>query len=265
MTEANRAYEAGDTDALRRILDEFHDGADAIVGEGVGAELIRIIRQISEAKERITTIEQELATLRQSELAQLVQDDEKAKQEGRDLLAELAAVIRKRIQRAEQELTLEGPTDFGEASRWFRKAAAQGHAAAQLYLGAAYERGEGVDRNLAEAAHWYRMAGEQGNQEAQLGAGAAYELGLGDEQDWEAVGWCRKAAEQGYPAAQASWLTHCSSSARLSTKVAFHAVILTWIYETCVRPMARPITTRHKAPIRFRYFRIRCHPSANRL
>ena len=40
MAEANRAYEAGDAEALyRRILDEFQDGADAIEGEGIGAEL----------------------------------------------------------------------------------------------------------------------------------------------------------------------------------------------------------------------------------
>ena len=29
MAEANRAYEAGDAEALQRILDEFQDGADA--------------------------------------------------------------------------------------------------------------------------------------------------------------------------------------------------------------------------------------------
>jgi uncharacterized protein YhaN len=49
MAEANRAYEAGDVDALQRILNEYQDSADAVDGEGVGAELIRIIRQISQA------------------------------------------------------------------------------------------------------------------------------------------------------------------------------------------------------------------------
>ena len=103
MAEANRAYRAGDADALRRILDEYDDSADAIPGEGVGAELIRIIRQISQARKRVASIEQELATLRQSEIAQLVQDDEKAIKEGRDLLAELADDVRKRIELARQE------------------------------------------------------------------------------------------------------------------------------------------------------------------
>ncbi len=38
MAEANRAYQAGDADALQRILDEYHEGADAVEGEGIGAE-----------------------------------------------------------------------------------------------------------------------------------------------------------------------------------------------------------------------------------
>jgi peptidoglycan hydrolase CwlO-like protein len=103
MAEANRAYKAGDAAALRRILDEYDNSADAIPGEGVGAELIRIIRQISQARAHIASIEQELATLRQGEIAQLEQDDEKAKQEGRDLLAELATAVRGKIELARKE------------------------------------------------------------------------------------------------------------------------------------------------------------------
>src|SRR6185436_3113622 len=61
MAEANRAYETGDAEALQRILNEYQDGADAVEGEGVGAELIRIIRQISMAKSRVAAIELELA------------------------------------------------------------------------------------------------------------------------------------------------------------------------------------------------------------
>ncbi|MGA3008134.1 MAG: hypothetical protein ABSE59_09615 [Opitutaceae bacterium] len=36
MTEANRADAAGDAETLRRILDEYQDGADAVEGEGIG-------------------------------------------------------------------------------------------------------------------------------------------------------------------------------------------------------------------------------------
>jgi hypothetical protein len=103
---ANRAYEAGDAEALRRILDEYHDGADAVKGEGIGAELIRIIRQISQAKDRIAAIERELETLLASEIAQLKRDAEKAEREGRDLLAELAASLRGQIEAAEKQFKI---------------------------------------------------------------------------------------------------------------------------------------------------------------
>lgn len=103
MAEANRAYEAGDAAALQRILDEYQDGADAVEGEGLGFELIRIIRQISLAKTRVSAIEQELATLRQSEIALLQKKAEEREQEGRDLLAELAAAVREQIERVREE------------------------------------------------------------------------------------------------------------------------------------------------------------------
>jgi hypothetical protein len=103
MAEANRAYEAGDTEALQRILDQYLDGADAVEGEGIGAELIRIIRQISLAKGRLSAIEQELVTLSQSEIALLKRQAEEREQEGRDLLAELATAVRAQIESVRKE------------------------------------------------------------------------------------------------------------------------------------------------------------------
>jgi predicted nucleic acid-binding Zn-ribbon protein len=101
MAEANRAYETGDADALHRILNEYHEGV--IEGEGIGAELVRLIRQISHAKERIAAIEREVETLLESEIAQLKRDAEEAQQKGRNLLAELAASIQGRVNVAKEE------------------------------------------------------------------------------------------------------------------------------------------------------------------
>jgi len=98
MAQANAAYSQGDAEALQRILDEFGNSPESVQGEGVGAELVRIIRQIHQARKNIAAIENELSSLRASEIAQLKQDAEAAQQEGRDLLAELAADVRKRIE-----------------------------------------------------------------------------------------------------------------------------------------------------------------------
>jgi hypothetical protein len=103
MAQVNEAYSQGDADALQRILDEFSNLPESVQGEGVGAELVRIIRQIHQAKKNIAAIEQELNCLRASEIAQLKQDAETAEQEGRDLLAELAADVRERIDGAKKK------------------------------------------------------------------------------------------------------------------------------------------------------------------
>jgi len=112
MAEANRAYETGDAEALKHILEDYQDGADVIEGEGIGAELIRIIRQISRAKQTIAAVERELARLRQTEIGELLKQTEEAEQVGRDLLAELAAAVREEIERTKKEYALQtdGPT-----------------------------------------------------------------------------------------------------------------------------------------------------------
>ena len=101
MAEANRAYQAADAEALQRILEDFHYG-EAVHGESAGAELLRLIRQIRDGKQRLNNLEQELSTLSRSEIARLRKDVDVAAQQGRDMLAELAGVIFGQIQRAEK-------------------------------------------------------------------------------------------------------------------------------------------------------------------
>jgi TPR repeat protein len=84
-----------------------------------------------------------------------------------------------------------------EAILYFRKAAEQGHAEAQLRLGSNYEFGEGVAKNPLEAAKWYRKVAEQGNLGAQMALARMYASGDGMAKDpAEAAKWTRMAAEQ---------------------------------------------------------------------
>jgi DnaJ-class molecular chaperone len=103
MAQANEAYGRGDAEALQRILDDYDESSESVPGEGIGAELIRIIRQIHQAKKNIAAIEQELASLSASEIARLRQDVETAHQQGRDLLAELAVTVGEQVVRARKE------------------------------------------------------------------------------------------------------------------------------------------------------------------
>ena len=92
---------------------------------------------------------------------------------------------------------------YSEAVPWYRKAAEQGYAEAQYWLGMCYYCGAGVTEDKTQAAAWYRKAAEQGYAEAQSWLGGCYEHGWGVTKDeTHAVTWYRKAAEQGYAAAQ---------------------------------------------------------------
>jgi TPR repeat protein len=93
--------------------------------------------------------------------------------------------------------------DYVEAAKWFRKAAEQGEAEAQYYLGRLYEKGQGVTEDNQQAVQWYRKAAEQGHAQAQLQLGGMYQRGAGISQDQSAaLKWFFKAAEQGHAPAQ---------------------------------------------------------------
>ena len=70
-----------------------------------------------------------------------------------------------------------------EAVMWFRRAADQGNASAQFYLGVMFDEGKGVPQDYAEAAKWYRRAAEQGDAQAQYNLALSYARGEGTEAD----------------------------------------------------------------------------------
>ena len=89
MAEANAAYAGGNPEQLRKLLLEWKADPDAIRGDDIGARLIRAIRMIARAKNRIREIRIEMKSLRASDLYFLRQRSERATHEGRDLLAEM--------------------------------------------------------------------------------------------------------------------------------------------------------------------------------
>ena len=51
--------------------------------------------------------------------------------------------------------------DYGEALKWYRRAADKGYALAQYNLGLAYEHGHGVTADAQKAIKFYLLADEQ--------------------------------------------------------------------------------------------------------
>jgi hypothetical protein len=105
MTEANLAYEKGDEAKLREILEEYDSNPDLVVGNDTGAELVRTIRRISLASSNIKKIEQEIADLNNSELAQLRAKVSEGSRNGNDVLGQLAETLKRKIQDRRQYLS----------------------------------------------------------------------------------------------------------------------------------------------------------------
>ena len=102
------------------------------------------------------------------------------------------------------DITVDGESvsrDYALAAKWYRKAAIQGNAWAQLRLGTMCRNGDGVPVNPAIAVGWLGLAAEQGNTEAQQQLGEICSDGEGT-QKLLAAEWLRKAADRGNAIAQ---------------------------------------------------------------
>ena len=79
---------------------------------------------------------------------------------------------------------------------WLDKAV-EGDASAQFWLGAAYERGDGIKQDFAQAIKWLLKSARQGNVDAKNLLGQMYEDAEGFPRDYvKAAGWYRAACEQ---------------------------------------------------------------------
>ena len=94
--------------------------------------------------------------------------------------------------------------DIAKVFEWYQKAAEQGFVKAQYELAYMYEQGEGVKKDIAKAFQWFQKAALQGDEDAQYELAYMYEKGKGVEEDKaKAFEWYKKAALQGHVDAQA--------------------------------------------------------------
>jgi hypothetical protein len=97
MKEANDAYQRGDQEALRRILEDYENSPESVQGRGIAADLVRVTRQIKQVNTRLLQIERDITAVMNSSVGKLKSNADEAFAEGRDLLAEMAADLRRRI------------------------------------------------------------------------------------------------------------------------------------------------------------------------
>ncbi|MEO6391896.1 MAG: protein kinase [Pyrinomonadaceae bacterium] len=105
MSQANRAYEENDFGRLQNMLGDWEHSPEAIKGHGPGAELIRTIRRIDQAEERLNLLAADLKDWERSHVFQLRQQVELASVEGRDHLHEMATRLDQKIREARRRLS----------------------------------------------------------------------------------------------------------------------------------------------------------------
>ena len=109
MADANHAYERGDESRLEKILTAYEHSPEAFHGEGPGAELIRVIRRVSQVRGRLAEIEAELQGLLRSDLYQLKIRVDEAEKTGHNVLQDMIAKVDEQIELAKKRLDEPAP------------------------------------------------------------------------------------------------------------------------------------------------------------
>jgi DnaJ-domain-containing protein 1 len=104
MATANQAYEDADEERLREILHKWQSSPESVKGEGIGAELIRLLRQISQSRERLKAIEQEAKAVEKTDLYLLRDQVIASEQIGHDLFSKMALQLDQKISAAQKSL-----------------------------------------------------------------------------------------------------------------------------------------------------------------
>jgi hypothetical protein len=108
MGRVNKAYGKGDEESLMRILHEWHSRPEAVEGDDVASELVRVIRRIAQVRRRLDEIDGAMAVVRRSSWFELMMLYDEMRAAGRDMLQEMAEENRRKIEflrssRASQE------------------------------------------------------------------------------------------------------------------------------------------------------------------
>jgi hypothetical protein len=98
MALVNLAYERGDQRAIEKLIDEFGQDPEWIVGEDIGSRIVKAVRRNAQLRRRLGEILEEVDAHKETEIFRLRQTIEKAEAMGDDPLGDLA-------QQLEQELS----------------------------------------------------------------------------------------------------------------------------------------------------------------
>lgn len=107
MAQVNRAYECGDQQAIEKLIVEFGQDPEAISGPDIASRIVKAIRRIAQLRRRLGELQQEMDTIRQSEIFELKQTIEETETMGGNPLGELAQHLMKELSELQIHLEME--------------------------------------------------------------------------------------------------------------------------------------------------------------
>ena len=105
MAQVNIAYEKGDQKSIEKLMLEFGQDPEAIAGEDVASRIVKAIRRIAQLRRRLSEIQQELDTQKQTKIYQLKTTIEETEAMGGDPLGDLAQQLLQEL--SERKILLE--------------------------------------------------------------------------------------------------------------------------------------------------------------
>lgn len=106
MAKLNEAYSAGDQNRLNKLVEDFRDSPDLILGDSIGDQLVRSIRQIYQIKNRLKELREERLVAELSELFILREKVQAEMLEGRNLIKQMAERTKTHIKKPNAALQI---------------------------------------------------------------------------------------------------------------------------------------------------------------
>ena len=104
MAKLNEAYSAGDQNRLNKLVEDFRDSPDLIMGDSIGDQFVRAIRQIYQVKNRLKELHAERLKAELSELYILREKSQAEMLEGRNMIKQTAERTKTLVKKAERRL-----------------------------------------------------------------------------------------------------------------------------------------------------------------
>ena len=104
MAEATRAYRHGDAELIERLLEQWRGNETPVNDSTLTARHARVDRRLRWTRYRMATLDARMARMNSTAIAGLMRRDESARNEGRDLVAEMSLRVQQELNEAKRDL-----------------------------------------------------------------------------------------------------------------------------------------------------------------